>query len=99
MRIICIMATCVILSACAKDAPPPLFITSDPPQLPDTCDTSKVPSPKEPRLPDQDITDVIALKDREAWKKNARVERSHRQSCSEQLKALFPSKEREKPTS
>ena len=87
-------------AACVPTEAPPVFITSETPELPDHCDTSRTPNPPEPKLPDADIDDIVATKDRLALKRQIRTLKSYRQACADQLKVLFPQKETAlKPTS
>ena len=95
------MYTCtfLLLAGCAQNETPPVYLTAEVPVLPEQCFPDQIPAPKEPKLnPAQDATDVDAVRDREAWKRAFRTERSHRIVCAQRLDVLFP-KERGKPTS
>ena len=86
----------VLLAGCAKEAPP-AYIAAELPDIPDHCDLAKTPNPPDIKLPNTDITDVAAAKDRLALKSQAKTLKAYRQTCSDQLRILLPSKER--PTS
>ncbi len=91
--------TCLLLGACAKEAPAPVYLTAEIPVLPEQCFPDQVPAPREPKLKaGQDATDIDAVRDRESWKRALRTEASHRATCASRLNVLFP-KERGKPTS
>ncbi len=92
-----IVGISLLLSACAQEVPPPIYITSPVPDLPDHCDLTKLPNPPEPKLPDADADDIVAAKDRLALKSQLRTIKSYRQTCNDQLKVLFSQKD--KPTS
>lgn len=100
---ICSAILFVSLSACAemKSAVEPIYITSPPPEIPSHCDVAQKPSLAEPKLkPNQDATDIDAAKDREAWKKAFRTEKSYRKACSNELKVLLPQqRDASRPTS
>ena len=86
----------LLLAGCAKEAPPS-YIAGELPDIPDHCDLAKTPNPPEIKLPNTDVTDVVAAKDRLALKGQIRTLKSYRQTCSDQLQLLLKSKER--PTS
>ncbi len=90
-----------LLAGCAKEAPAPTYITAETPELPRECFVREVAPMQEPKLKaDQDATDVDAVRDREAWKRALRAERSYRSTCGHRLDALFPDAKRVgKPTS
>ncbi len=91
--------TCLLLGACAHEAPAPVYLTAEQPTLPEQCFPDQVPPPKEPQLKvGQDATDIDAVRDREQWKRALRAERSHRATCAMRLDILYP-RERVKPTS
>jgi hypothetical protein len=74
-----------LLAGCAKETPP--FVTVEHPVLPAECFTA---SPPEPKLPAEDISDLGAVRDREALKTALRTEKAYRRTCGERLKVLFP---------
>lgn len=99
-RLISTLAVCFVFAGCVKNSQPPVYITSEAPELPEQCFPQQVPAIPEPKLkPNQDATDIDAVRDREAWKRAYRVEKSYRSTCAQRLNVLFPSKEKSKPTS
>ena len=73
------------LAGCTKEPPPvPAFIIAPMPPIPAEC---AGPWPAEPRLPDQDVSDIEAAKDRGALKAYARTERHLRKVCLARLNA------------
>lgn len=90
----------LLMAGCAKGEAP-IFLATELPAIPEHCDTERRPSPHEPKLPDADVTDIGAVRDRTAFKKALRTSNSYRAACFEQLKAVLPSKEsaQVKPTS
>lgn len=76
----------ITLVGCAKPEPAP-FVTAELPAIPDEC-TAQCPG--EPRLPEQDITDLVAATDRDRLKRFGRCERQMRRVCADRLKVLLP---------
>jgi len=88
-----------LLAGCAKEAPAPVYVTGEVPELPRECFVREIAPVPEPKLnPNQDATDLDAVKDREAWKRAFRTEKSFRSTCGARLEKLF-GQERPKPTS
>jgi hypothetical protein len=80
---------CALLAACST-APAdnaPVYIASELPSIPAEC-TQRCPA--EPKLPEQDIDDLAAVKDRLAMKTFGRCERHKRRVCAERLKVVLP---------
>ena len=72
------------LLGCAT-APPPVYLTTDLPEIPETCVSKATPEPKLNEK--QPATDLDALKHVLKLKTAYRSERHLRKSCGEQLKA------------
>ena len=84
------MALCaaLLLAGCvATGTEAPVYLTPDLPPIPAEC---TAPSRREPKLPDQDIDDLAAAKDRLALKNAFRGERHLRRVCAERLKVVLP---------
>ncbi len=93
-----LMCTFLFLAGCVPDAPPPADMSAELPALPPHCGRARTPTPPGiKRAAPPGGTDLMAAKDRLALKGQIATLRSYRQACSDQLKVLFPSKER--PTS
>jgi hypothetical protein len=86
-----------LMAGCVKE-PPPTYITSELPEIPEHCQIATKPTPPEPKLAVKDHTDIDAVKDREAWKRSLRVANAYRVACHEELKAVL-GKRSSKPTS
>lgn len=81
-RIVCI---CALLAGCGGPPEPVPYITSELPEIPATCVS---PSTPEPKLdPNQDASDLDALKHVLKMKSAYRTEKHLRKSCGEELKA------------
>jgi hypothetical protein len=86
----------LLLGGCATQQAP-IYVTQDLPEIPLHCDTAQRPTPKAPTLPDEDITDLAAAKDRLAFKQAHRIASAYRSACYEELRVLL--REQKKPTS
>jgi hypothetical protein len=85
IRFLCALAL-LVLAGCMKEEPP-AFVASVTPPIPADC---LAMCPAEPKLPDQDISDVAAVRDREKLKSVIRCNQHYRDACAAQLKVILP---------
>ena len=87
-----ISASLVVLLLAGCTAAPtdsPVYVPAFLPEIPAECSAA---CPAEPKLPEQDIDDLAAVKDRVAMKAFGRCERHKRRVCAERLKVVLPGK-------
>lgn len=81
----------LVLAGCAKEGPKPwamlAALKADPPPLPAEC---TLPPVKEPKLRDEDATDLDAVRHIEALKRAYRTEKGRRLTCKAALDAFYP---------